>query len=485
MHYIQNQWVKGQGTEWASLNPANHEIVWKGASATPEQIDETLLHSRKALKSWSQKTFEERVQILIRFKLSLQDNLERLALVISKEVGKPLWESKTEVQAMIAKFDISVQAFMERCHTKNQDVRGTTSITRFKPHGVVAVFGPFNFPGHLANGHIIPALLAGNTVVFKPSELAPWVAEETLKIWNEVGLPSGVLQMLQGGKETGEYLAQHSELNGLYFTGSVSTGLILNQWFAKHPEKILALEMGGNNPLVVHEVQNTRFAVYNTLQSAFLSAGQRCTCARRLIVTDSAANQMFIDELIKATKRLRVGAYTDSPEPFMGPVISKRSVESILATQSSLQKSGGQILVESRHLQPQSNFISPGLIDVTGVSDRPDAECFGPLLQLIRVPNFQDALKEANSTAFGLAAGLITDKRSDYEIFWNEVKAGIINWNQQLTGASSSAPFGGIGLSGNHRPSAYFAADYSSYPVASMEVADMELPESFVPGVEV
>lgn len=465
---------------FSSVNPATGEVVWTGAAATAHEVDRAVATARAAFPAWSARPFEERATVLRAFAAQLTTHKEELARAISAEVGKPHWESLTEVQSMIGKIDISLEAHAKRC----AEFKSSIGITRFKPHGVVAVLGPFNFPGHLPNGHIVPALLAGNTVVFKPSELAPGVAERTVALWRAAGLPEGALQLVQGGRETGAALAAHAGINGLFFTGSARAGLALNELFAKTPEKILALEMGGNNPLLVHRAADRKAAVALTVQSAFLSAGQRCTCARRLIVPSDAEGDAFLAALVATVRQLRVGASTDRPEPFMGPVVSAAAADRLLDAQRALLARGAKSLVEMKQLRPGTGLLSPGLIDVTSVRDRGDEEHFGPLLQVIRVPDFEAALREANATAFGLAAGLISDDRALYERFYREIRAGIINWNQQLTGASSGAPFGGVGRSGNHRPSAYFAADYSSYAVASIEVPELKLAAQLPPGLE-
>lgn len=465
---------------FSSVNPATGDTVWTGPAASAADVDRAVAAARAAFPAWRDSPLEERTAILRAFAAQLTSAKDELARAISAEVGKPHWEALTEVQSMIGKIDISIEAHAKRCG----EFRSTIGTTRFKPHGVVAVLGPFNFPGHLPNGHIVPALLAGNTVVFKPSELAPAVAEQTATLWAAVGLPSGVLNVVQGDRETGAALAAHPGIDGLFFTGSARAGLALNELFAKSPEKILALEMGGNNPLVVHRTADLKAAVALTVQSAYLSAGQRCTCARRLIVPRDTEGDAFVTLLAATILQLRVGAPTDRPEPFMGPVISAAAAERLLAVQHDLLARGARALVPAKSLRAGTGLLAPGLLDVTAVPDRADEELFGPLLQLIRVPDFDVALREANATQFGLAAGLISDDRGLYERFYREVRAGIINWNQQLTGASSAAPFGGVGRSGNHRPSAYFAADYSSYPVASIEVPELKLPAQLPPGLQ-
>ena len=478
---------------FSSINPATGETVWTGPAASAAAVDQAVAAARAAFPAWSRRPGVEREALLRAFAQQLTAHKELFAEAISREVGKPHWEALTEVQSMIGKIDISIEAQAKRC----AEFKNSLGVTRFRPHGVVAVLGPFNFPGHLPNGHIVPALLAGNTVVFKPSEFAPAVAELTARLWAAAGLPAGVLQLLQGGRETGIALAAHAGLDGLFFTGSARAGLALNELFARMPEKILALEMGGNNPLVVHRAADVRAAAALTVQSAYLSAGQRCTCARRLIVVTGPATGAgssarpevygeaapFIAQLVRAIQGIRAGPSTDRPEPFMGPVVSAGAADRLLAAQDQLVNRGAQALVPLRRLRAGTGLVSPALLDVTAVPDRDDEELFGPLLQLIRVPDFAGALREANRTAYGLAAGLISDDAALFEQFAAEVRAGIINWNQQLTGASSGAPFGGVGRSGNHRPSAYLAADYCSYPVASIEVPELKLPAALPPGL--
>ncbi|NNG64709.1 aldehyde dehydrogenase family protein, partial [Pseudomonas fragi] len=289
--------------------------------------------------------------------------------------------------------------------------------------------------------------------------------------------------LLQGARETGIALAAHTGIDGLFFTGSSRTGNALHQQFAGRPDKILALEMGGNNPLVVDQVADLDAAVYTIIQSAFISAGQRCTCARRLLVPQGAWGDSLLTRLVEVSQSIEVGAFDQQPPPFMGSVISLGAARALMDAQEVLLGSGAVALLEMT--QPQSNaaLLTPGIIDVTEVSERSDEELFGPLLQVIRYSGFDEAIAEANNTAFGLAAGLLSDSEARYQQFWLQSRAGIVNWNKQLTGAASSAPFGGIGASGNHRASAYYAADYCAYPVASLETPTLALPAALTPGV--
>lgn len=477
--HIAGEWIAGTGEPFASRDPATGAEVWRGRAASEGDVAHACAAARAAFPSWAALAVEDRALVLRRFAEVLQRRTDWLAEAICREVGKPRWEARTEVQSMIGKIAISIDAQQQRCGER----RTGAVVTRFRPHGVVAVFGPFNFPGHLPNGHIAPALLAGNTVVFKPSERAPGVAARTMAAWIEAGPPPGALNLVHGARATGQALVARPEIDGVFFTGSARGGRWLHEHFAGRPEKILALEMGGNNPLVVWNARAAAAAVVTTIQSAFLTAGQRCTCARRLIVRADAGGDAFLAQLVAATQALRVGAWTDEPEPFMGPVIGPDAAQALRDVQANLVARGAKVLIELRQLAPDTGRVAPGIIDVTDVGDRPDEEIFGPLLQVIRVRDFDAALAEANATRFGLAAGLLSDERELWEKFRADVRAGIVNWNQPLTGASSAAPFGGIGRSGNHRPSAYFAADYCNHPVASIEAEAMSLPASLPPGL--
>ncbi|MCQ3032474.1 succinylglutamate-semialdehyde dehydrogenase [Pseudomonas syringae] len=481
--YIAGNWQAGQGEAFESLNPVTQQIVWSGQGATAAQVDVAVQAARHAFPAWASRTLEDRITVLEAFAASLKNQADVLAQCIGEETGKPLWESATEVTSMVNKIAISVQSYQERTGEKSGPLGDANAVLRHKPHGVVAVFGPYNFPGHLPNGHIVPALLAGNAVVFKPSELTPKVAELTVKCWIEAGLPAGVLNLLQGGRDTGIALAANSGIDGLFFTGSSRTGNALHQQFAGRPDKILALEMGGNNPLVVDEVGDVEAAVYTVIQSAFISAGQRCTCARRLLVPQGVWGDAFLERLVEVTCNIEVGAYDQQPAPFMGSVISLHAASALLAAQEQLLANGALALLEMTQPHATSALLTPGIIDVSEVSDPLDEELFGPLLQVLRYSDFDNAIALANDTQYGLAAGLLSDSEARYKQFWLESRAGIVNWNKQLTGAASSAPFGGVGASGNHRASAYYAADYCAYPVASLESSSLTLPATLTPGV--
>ena len=477
-----NTLVKGEFFQ--SINPSDGRVIWEGPSDTHESVAEAVKSARAAFPGWADRPMEDRIQLLKKYGELLDSKREILARAISDEMGKAFWEANLEVSGMIGKIAISEKAQSERCGISHQELAHGQSYTRHKPHGVLAIFGPFNFPGHLPNGHIVPALLAGNTVVFKPSEITPMVGGLLVDCLVEAGIPEGVVNLVQGSTEVGKALAQHPDIDGLCFTGSSRTGLLLSEYFGKQPQKILALEMGGNNPIIVEELKEIEAACYQIVQSAYATTGQRCTCARRLLLPEGGFGDDLLSALVEWIGRLRIDAPHADPQPYMGPVVSAQSAEHLLKAQDTLMQLGGRAILEMKSLKPDTGFVSPGLIDVSAVSQLPDQEYFGPLLQVIRYRSFDEAIKIANNTAYGLSAALLSDSEASYKRFYREIRAGIVNWNTQTTGAASSAPFGGTGISGNHRPSAYYAADYCNYPVASLENSKVEVPAQLPPGID-
>lgn len=480
--WIAGKWLSGEGAALTSLSPYNDQVVWQGKSATPEQVEAAVAAARQAFIDWKKLPFAQRESVVLAFAELVKANSEAIAETIAKETGKPLWETRTEAAAMAGKIAISIRAYHERTGESVREANGNQIVLRHRPLGVLAVFGPYNFPGHLPNGHIVPALLAGNAVVFKPSEQTPLTGEVVMQLWEQAGLPAGVLNLVQGGKETGIALANAKGIDGLLFTGSANTGHGLHRQFAGQPEKMLALEMGGNNPMVISEQYGDLDAtVYTIIQSAFISAGQRCTCARRLYVPVGERGDELLERLVVATANLRVDQPFADPAPFMGPQISRAAAQAILAAQTHLQQLGGQPLLTAQ--AGEAAFVTPGIIDVTAIDDLPDEEYFGPLLQVVRYEQLAQAVRLANDTRFGLSAGLVSTDDDEWDYFVEHIRAGIVNRNRQLTGASGDAPFGGPGASGNLRPSAYYAADYCAYPMASMEGASTVLPATLSPGI--
>ena len=461
-------------TEIISYEPSTGNEMWR---APVGDVDAAVERARRAWPTWAAKPLATRIELMRRFANEVRKASDKLAELIARETGKPLWEARTEVEAVINKVDISVTAYAERTGQKKLDsALGGSAAVRHKPHGVMVVLGPYNFPAHLPNGHIVPALIAGNVVIFKPSEKTPAVGELLMDCFNKAGVSAAVAQFFVGGPGEGKELVAHPGIDGVLFTGSAQAGIAINKRLATNPGKIVALEMGGNNPIVVTDTPLVNDAAILVVKSAFTTAGQRCTAARRLIVVDSMYDAL-IDEVKRLADRLIVGEPFADPAPFMGPVIDNRVADQLVESFLYFLSNGCKAIKHMQRADDNLPFLSPAIIDTTTLKDRPDVELFGPLLQVIRVADLDEAIVEANNTRFGLSASLVGGSPQDYSRFWASVRAGIVNWNQPTNGASSKAPFGGLGLSGNHRPAAFYAADYCAYPVAS---AELEQPRASV-----
>lgn len=454
------------GPELISYEPATGAIYWRGMTS---DVDQEVVIAREACAEWASRPLTVRVEAMRRFATVVKGKSDELAECIARETGKPLWEARSEVESVINKVEISIRAYQERTSQRRvEGAMGQRSAIRHKPHGVMAVLGPYNFPAHLPNGHIVPALLAGNAVVFKPSEKTPATGKMLVGLFHASGIPSAVIRCVIGGPEVGKELTAHRDIDGVLFTGSARTGIMLNRQFADQPNKMLALEMGGNNPIIVWDASDIHTAATLVIQSAFLSAGQRCTAASRLIV-QNGVHQPLMDAVVELANRLIVGEPHAVPAPFMGPVIDNQTADGLQESFLSLMMKGGVPIKHMDRPIADRPFLTPAIIDMTNASDRPDIELFGPILQVVRVDSFDEAVREANNTRYGLAASLIGGSPQLYDRFWANIRAGVVNWNRATNGAPSTAPFGGIGLSGNHRPSAYYAADYCAYPVVSTE----------------
>src|SRR5688572_13659070 len=398
-----------------SIDPATGAEVWSGPVGDPAA---EVAAARAAAGPWAAHSVTYRAEAVRRFANVVRKREEEFATLISRETGKPFWEARTEVAAVINKVQISIDAYSERTpQRKLEAALGNKIAVRHKPHGVLAVLGPYNFPVHLPNGHIVPALLAGNAVVFKPSEKTPASGAFLVDCFHAAGVPEGCIRLLIGGPEQGKALAGHADIDGLLFTGSANTGIALNRQFATRPEKILALEMGGNNPIVVWDTPDLYSAAVLVVQSAFTTAGQRCTAARRLIV-DQKLFEPLIAEVNKLIGRLIIGEPHADPAPFMGPVIDNDTADMLTESFLALSTMGGRPLKHMSRPIDGRPFLTPGVIDMTGARESPDVELFGPILQIYRKETFEEAIVEANNTRYGLSASLVSQDPKLYDQFW-------------------------------------------------------------------
>ncbi|WP_298191076.1 succinylglutamate-semialdehyde dehydrogenase [Novosphingobium sp.] len=460
--------------ELVSFEPATGSELWRGRIGDAEDV---IARARRAWPVWAAQPLSTRIELLRRFANEVRKEADKLADLIARETGKPLWEARGEVDGVVDKVEASVRAYAERTAQRKLDsaLNGTSAV-RHKPHGVLAVISPYNMPALLPAAQIVPALIAGNVVVFKPSEKAPATGELLTRCFHRAGISAAVVQVLFGGPEQGQTLAVHDGIDGVLFTGSAHAGVSINRKLASNPGKLVALELGGNNPIVVWDTPKIIDAAAIVVQSAFTGAGQRCSSARRLIVK-STMYDAVITEVRRLTERLIVGAPFDTPTPFMGPVIDNGAADGLTESFVYLLSNGGRAIKHMARLREDLPFVSPAIIDVTKIEERPDVELFGPLLQVVAVDDFDEAIAEANNTRFGLTASLLGGSPQDYNRFWANIRAGVVNWNRPTIGETAAAPFGGIGLSGNNRPGGYYMADSCAYPVASVE---MEQPRATI-----
>lgn len=447
-------------------------------------VDEAVAAARRALHTWSRWPMERRVAVLRRYQELCKARLDDATNLICDETGKALWDSKGEAGLLGPKVDITLDdsptGALRRVSGFDVSLAPTrTGRAWFRPHGVMAVIGPYNFPMHLPNGHIVPALALGNTVVFKPSDKAPacgqLLGELLQQALDAEGAPPGVVNVVQGAAETARALVNHDDINGVLFTGSWPVGRKIMEANLDRPDRILALEMGGNNAAVIMPDADLRQAVIECVRSAFVTTGQRCTCTRRIVVHEAVAPR-FISALCKAASNVIVGRPRASHPVFMGPIISEQARGAVLEFQARVASAGSEVLVESTAIDTPERgwYLSPSVIRVErfvaadGADAGCDVEVFGPLLRIAVVRDLDSAIEQANATRYGLAASIFTRSQADAERFLAEARAGCINVNNGTAGASSKLPFGGLGFSGNHRPAGAFSVDYCAYPVAGM-----------------
>ena len=453
-----------------SINPASEDVIGSFQCTNFNDIDSFLEQSSSKLSSWKYLDTDARITVLKIFSTCLEAKKTDFINLICQENGKSLNESQLEVTASISKIQLSLHAFENRLSATHLETETFKFSTTYKPIGNLVVLGPFNFPLLLPLGHIIPALLVGNSVLFKPSELTSLVAQLCVDCLYEAGVPKTALQLVLGGVDHGKYCVSHSKVDGVLFTGGYQAAQSIANSLSSSPEKMLALECGGNNPLIVSSFKNKESVADCLIQSAFLTSGQRCTSMRRLILIRSSQTDHLLNTFLDRVRLLTIGSYQDKQKPFMGPLISEIARKKFFQYVTLIQKRGGKTLYESQQLFAKGYFVSPYVFDISSCYEKiPDDECFGPLLQVIYVDSLKEAVQVANRTSYGLSASLISTSSEEFDYVYNHVQAGIINWNKPTNGSSSQLPFGGIGKSGNFRPAGYFAIDSCVYPVASVQ----------------
>ena len=468
--FIDGRWMPlPEGSGIRSADPARpDQVVWS-ADGVEAHVADAVEAARRAFPGWRSIGHEARVESLERWKRAAADRVERLAGLIVRETGKIASEARAEAGLVATKVDITLGPHSSGRVAGYDVAAGETRIGRcsFRPHGVMAVLGPFNFPAHLPNGHIVPALLAGNTIVFKPSDRTPAVGQLLAEIAEAAELPPGVFNLVQGGADPASRLVADPGVDGILFTGSWPVGRRILEANLDSPGRIVALELGGSNPSVIMPDADLRQAVVECARAAFATTGQRCTCTRRIVLHADIADA-FIEVFCKVASTIVVGPGDSTGPVFMGPLISADAVDSVLAFQDDLHERGGRVLVQSTRIDGEGHFVTPGVVLVDRFRAEDDRECFGPLVQIAIASDLDDAIDQANATRYGLAASIFTRDDAIWNRFLAECRAGCVNRNCGTAGASGTLPFGGLGLSGNHRPAGAFSIDYCAHPVASM-----------------
>jgi succinylglutamic semialdehyde dehydrogenase len=469
--------------EWVSRSPADFSDEIGRFQCSYSAIDEGVQAAREGFTKWKSRSVVERADYLRKYQNQLKKRVDLLAEAIAREVGKPLWEAKSEVASMMNKVEITISESMKFVSDFEipHIMENTLGVCRFRPLGVLAVIGPFNFPGHLPNGHIVPALMTGNTVVFKPSEKTPMVGQLMAESFLEAGLPPGVFNLLQGEKEVGRRLCVHEGVDGVLFTGSYEVGTRIKQDTLQQHWKILVLEMGGKNSAIVWEDADLHTAIYETLTGAFLTAGQRCSATSRIIVQKKIL-QEFLDGFHQKAKAFAIGHPMDNP--FMGPLIDQGSVDRYMKFLGIASREGCEVLMRGKvlDLPTRGNYVTPSIclsksqsVEFTKKSVYEQTELFAPNVAVLGVDTLADAIEQANSTQYGLVASVFTRDRAIYTQCLDQLQFGLVNWNRSTVGASSRLPFGGLKKSGNHFPTALTATQYCTAAIASLET---ETPHS-------
>ncbi|HEX5659631.1 MAG TPA: aldehyde dehydrogenase family protein [Polyangiales bacterium] len=461
--YLAGRWVAGDEGALERYSPRDFAELVSVHSTRAAAVEEAVAAARAAFPSWALRTLDERRGLLVRLKAALAARADDLAWAIVREVGKPLWEAKTEVAAALNKIDVTLG---EGLSLVDERVLSAELRYAFRPHGVAAVIGPFNFPLHLVHGHVAPALLTGNTVVIKPSELAPSVGQLYAECFEAAGFPAGVVNVVQGAGGAGASLSAHSDVDVVMFTGSYAVGQAIKRATLEQPHKLLALELGGRNPALVLADADLDKAAHDVLWGAFVTCGQRCS-GTAVALVERATYAAFAAKLTEKLAGIRVG--DPLQDVFMGPLISAAARERYLAQLAEAEAAGVRRLAGGHTIGGNGAYVSPTLheVEARGIAYERE-ELFGPDLALEAVDDLEHAIARANESPYGLSASVFTARDDAFASAFARLRYGCVNHNAPTCGASARLPFGGLRKSGNHRPAALFATLYASYPVASI-----------------
>ena len=450
---IDGRWISGGEDRLEVVSPIDDQVVFS-TPIDPQHAPLAIEAARRAAPAWAALTRSDREAALRRVQTELAARQEKIAEAICREVGKPLWEARGEAKGLAARVDLTCGAIGG--DVADWTLPGAIGAGHYLPLGVVAVLGPFNFPAHLANGQILPALLLGNTVILKPSEKAAGVAALYAEAMAAAGLPAGVFNLVQGDHRAGQILTEDPRVDGLLFTGSTRVGKMILSATHAQPHKLVSLEMGGKNASLVCEDAELEHCAKELLNAAFITCGQRCTATSLVFVHQTRIEQLA-GLLSAALPRLPVGDPFDA-NTFMGPIIDQAAKARMLNLNTRAIEAGVETLCASKDLGGQGAFLTPALrLGVWRDHGYFTDEHFGPDLVLVPVDDDEEALIRINSLEYGLAAAVFCADQSRFDGLASRLRCGVVNWNRGTAGATGQLPFGGWRSSGNHRPGALFA----------------------------
>lgn len=455
----------GSGALLRSVAPARGGAVVLEGAQGDDHVALACAAAAHAQRAWAALDFDQRWAALWRFRGALLARKTELSDAICWETGKLRSEAAGEVGALIARFDLvrgqAQQLLADAARGAQPD-----AWLRYKPLGVVAVIGPFNYPLHLCHAHTIPALLLGNTVVIKPAETTLLCGQLYAQCAADAGLPPGVVNAVQGGGDVGAALVKNPDVRGVCFTGSWATGRRISAAALDRPELLVALEMGGKNPAIVLEDADLRQAAHEIAVGAWLTTGQRCTCTERALV-DVAVVDELTAHLAAIVSGLRYGDPED-PANFAGPMATLAGAERTTSLLNAARTNGVEEV--ARGQSADGAFYRPPTLHLTAaeVGGYTDTELFGPDLAITPIDGPDHAAAILSRSTYGLAASVFTASSVAYEQLAATTHAGLLHHNRTTNQASGALPFGGVGASGNYRPAGSFAVRNVVYPVASM-----------------
>lgn len=455
-------------------------------------VDRAVESAVKGHALWRKSSLEQRIALLKRYQEEVSRRKEEIALAIAWEMGKPLWEARTEAASVAAKVTVTIEDSLPRIQNKSftNIMPKTDGHIFYKPLGPCLIIGPFNFPCHLANGQILSALIAGNAVIFKPSEKTCYSGQIMTECFEAAGFPAGVFNMIQGDGEIARRLTREKSIKGVFFTGSKEVGKKILDVTHADLSKLVALELGGKNTTILHKDANIDHAYGELLKACFLTAGQRCT-STSIVAIHSSLKDEFIAKFHDLSKKLIIDhAVEYVKEPFMGPLVDQSAVDAYLLFMGMAKREGIEEIMRGKTIEKvkKGHYVTPSIHLAQSWNNDSlflQSEIFGPNVTFIPYDDIEEAIKIANSTEYGLAAAVFSKDKTIFQKCAEDIESGLVNFNRSTVGASAKLPFGGVKNSGNYHPAALTTIDACVYQMSALEVTTDEVEDlRLIPGIE-